>query len=293
MRASFALPVLAAATVAAAAACVLPASAALAQKDVPACIAGRLALEDGESSRAIDLLRECLETEELGPDREIAVYAGLGAAYLAEERFSEALDAYNFAFAIVDTQRAEVAEPTLWRNRGIARAELGQLDSALEDLQRAALEMPDDVMTQLTLGIVYQDMDRPADAVVAYDHVVRLRPEWMGAWINRSSALLDAGMTAAAVEDARRAVELDPDDGTTLNMLCWTLIQDGRAATALPLCEQAVAAEPESGAIVHSHATALEALGRLDEALPLYRRAWQLSPEDPEIAADYERTHNP
>lgn len=272
---------------------VLAMPAAQAQKAPSPCDTGREALEAGESVRAIALLEECLSSEDLEPDREVSVYAGLGAAFLAEERFEEALDAYNFAFAIADTQRAEVIEPTLWRNRGIARAELDQLEPALEDLERAAVEMPDDVMTQLTLGIVYQDLDRPADAVVAYDRVVHLEPDWTGAWINRSSALLDAGMTAAAVDDARRAVELEPDSGTTLNMLCWTLIKDGRAHTALPLCEQAVALEPESGAIVHSNATALEALGRMDEALPLYRRAWQLSPDDPEIAADYRRTHNP
>ena len=264
-----------------------------ADKDDTPCQAGRAALEAGESTRAIALLETCLASTDLEPDREVSVYAGLGAAFLAEQRFEEALNAYNFAFAIAETQQAEVIEPTLWRNRGIARAELGQLDGALDDLQRAAAEMPDDVMTHLTLGFVYQDLDRPADAVVAYDSVVRLEPEWTGAWINRSSALLDAGMTSDAVEDARRAVELEPDSGTTLNMLCWTLIKDGRARTALPLCEQAVALEPDSGAIVHSHASALEALGRLDEARPLYRRAWQLSPDDPEISADYERTHNP
>lgn len=230
------------------------------------CQAGRLALENGESARAIELLEDCLSSEDLTPEEEVSVYAGLGAALLAEERFEDALAAYNFAFAIAETQQAEVVEPTLWRNRGIARAELGRLEPALEDLRRAAMEMPDDVMTQLTLGIVYQDMDRPADAVVAFDHVVRLEPDWTGAWINRSSALLDAGMTGAAVEDARRAVEMEPESGTTLNMLCWTLIKDGRARTALPLCEQAVALEPDSGPIVHSHATALEALGRLDEA---------------------------
>lgn len=287
MRAFILLPAFAALTAA------IAAPAALAEKDISPCAAGRLALESGESGEAIDLLEACLDTEELTPDQEVGIYAGLGAAFLTEERYQDALEAYNFAFAIVETQRAEVAEPTLWRNRGIARAELGQLEPALEDLEQAAAAMPDDVMTHLTLGIVYQDMSRPADAVVAYDHVVRLRPEWMGAWINRSSALLEAGMTADAVDDARRAVELDPTDGTTLNMLCWTLIKDGRPATALPLCEQAVEAEPDSGAIVHSHATALEALGRLDEALPLYRRAWQLAPDDPEITADYERTHNP
>jgi len=265
----------------------------LAQKDITDCAQGRADLEAGDSAAAIENLSACLDTEDLTPEEEIMVYAGLGGAYMTEERYEEALGAYNFAFAIVETQDARLIEPTLWRNRGVARAELGQLEGALEDLTEAALRMPDDTLTHLTMGIVYQDLDRPVDAVVAYDRVVRLEPDWMGAWINRSSALLDSGMTSAAVEDARRAVELDPDNGSTLNMLCWTLIQDGRPETALPLCEQAVAAEPEIGAIVHSHAAALEALGRLDEALPLYERAWELSPDDPEIADDYERTHRP
>ena len=269
--------------------------AAYGQKDdgLSSCLSGEMALQAGETAAAADHFETCLQSEDLEPHQEVGVYAALGAALLNEERYQDALNAYNFAFAIIDTQLADVAEPTLWRNRGIARLELGQQEAALEDLQRAARELPDDVMTQLNLGILYQDMGRTADAVVAYDTVVRLEPDWMGAWINRSSALLDAGMTRAAVEDARRAVELEPENGTTLNMLCWTLIQDGRAQTALPLCEQAVALEPEVGAIVHSHASALEALGRMDEALPLYRRAWQLSPDDPEITEDYQRTHNP
>lgn len=267
--------------------------AAFAQTGGDVCIQGRVALEAGETGRAIEHLEACLGSADLSADDEIAVYAGLGAAFLAEERFEDALNAYNFAFAIVETQQGRVTAPSLYRNRGIARLETGQTEAGLRDLEQAAGAMPDDVMTQLSLGIAYQDLGRQAEAVVAFDRVVRLEPSWVGAWVNRSSALLEAGMTSRAVEDARRAVELEPESGTTLNMLCWTLIKDGRARTALPLCEQAVAAEPEVGAIVHSHAAALEALGRVDEALPLYRRAWELSPEDPEITSDYERTHNP
>jgi tetratricopeptide (TPR) repeat protein len=261
--------------------------------ETPACSAGSAALGLGDHDEAVRLLRECLDAAELEMNQEIAVYAALGAALLAQQDFQAALEAYNLAFAIVETRGGRMVEPTLYRNRGIARSELGQYDGALDDLAQAARAAPDDTLTQVSLGVVYQALDRDAEAVVAFDNVVRLEPDWIGAWINRSGALLDAGMTRSAVDDARRAVELDPADGNALNMLCWTLIQDSRAETALPLCEQAVAAEPEVGAIVHSHAAALEALGRLDEALPLYRRAWQLSPEDPEITEDYERTHNP
>ncbi|MGK0266810.1 MAG: tetratricopeptide (TPR) repeat protein [Maricaulis sp.] len=258
-----------------------------------ACVDGQIALDAGDGTTAALLLDQCLNEAELEPEDEVRTYAALAAAFLSDQRYQEALSAYNMAFAIADTQHAEIANPTLWRNRGIARLELGQLDAALADLQHAAIEMPDDVLTFLNMGFVYQQMERPADAVVSYDAIVRLEPEWMGAWLNRSSALLDAGMTSAAVADARRAVELEPASGTSLNMLCWTLIQDGRAETALPLCEEAAAIEPETGAIIHSHATALEAVGRLDEALPLYRRAHQLDPEDPQITADFERTQHP
>jgi len=261
--------------------------------DTPACNAGRAALDLGNNAEAVDLLRTCLDQADLEMGQEVGVYAALGAALLAEQDYQAALEAYNFAFAIVETNGGRMIEPTLYRNRGVARSELGQYDRALEDLQMAAMAAPDDTLTQITLGVVYQALDRDAEAVVAFDNVVRLQPDWIGAWINRAGALLDVGMTEAAVEDARHAVELAPEDGTTLNMLCWTLIQDGRAETALPLCEQAVAAEPDIGAIVHSHATALEAVGRMNDARPLYRRAWRLSPDDPEILHDYERTHNP
>lgn len=257
------------------------------------CLDGHIALDAGEAAMAANLLEQCLNETEHEPEDEVRTYAALAAAYLQGERYQDALSAYNMAFAIADTQHAQIANSTLWRNRGIARLELGQLDAALSDLQHAASEMPDDVLTFLNMGFVYQQLERPADAVVSYDAIVRLEPEWMGAWLNRSSALLDAGMTAAAVNDARRAVELEPASGTSLNMLCWTLIQDGRAETALPLCEEAAAIEPDVGAIVHSHATALEAVGRLNEALPLYRRAHRLEPDDPQITADFERTHHP
>lgn len=272
------------------AAALLPAAPALAQDPVGICEEARRALAT-QSGNAIATIETCLDGGELEPESEVALYAGLGALHLANEDYADALTALNLAFAIADTHQARIVNPSTWRNRGIARAQLDQTDGALRDLNIAARAMPSDVLTHLNLGILYQQLDQPEQAVIAYDRIVQLEPEWVGAWINRSSALLDAGMTRAAVEDARRAVELEPNNGSTLNMLCWTLIQDNRAELALPLCEQAVAAEPEIGAIVHSHAAALEAVGRIEEALPLYRRAHQLSPDDPEIAADYERTH--
>lgn len=255
------------------------------------CHAGEAALAADDPESAVEGLEACLESRELGPEREAIVHSQLGGAYLYLDRYEEALREFDLAYAIAETQGTTLNSPYVRRNRGIARYRTDRLDGALSDLEQAARELPDDMLTFLNLGSIYQTLERPAEAVAAFDTVTRLEPSWTGGWISRSGALLDLGMNDEAIDDARRAVELDPESGFALNALCWSLIEDDQAAAALPLCEQAVAAEPEIGAIVHSLASALEDVGRTEEAYPLFAQAFELTPESEEIEADYRRTH--
>lgn len=255
------------------------------------CEAGEAALDADDPETAIASLEACLESRELDPDEEAVIHSQLGGAYLYQNRFEEALREFDLAYAVAETQGAALNSPWVQRNRGIARFHTGNIDGALSDLVAASRALPDDMLTYLNLGGVYMETGRWAEAVEAFDTVTRLEPTWTSGWISRSGALLELGITDAAVDDARRAVELAPESGYTLNALCWSLIEDGRPEAALPLCEQAVAAEPEIGAIVHSLASALEDLGRTDEAYPLFAQAHELSPDSEEITNDYIRTH--
>ncbi|WP_300531654.1 tetratricopeptide repeat protein [Maricaulis sp.] len=250
------------------------------------------AMESNDDEAVVTALEACLATEALDPQQEVMVYAELASALGRLDRPEDALRAFSFAFAIADTQNAEITHPMIYRNRGIAYAAISDFDRALADLRRARREQPDDALLLTNLGYVYGQLERHAEAVEAFDQLIRVAPDWSGSWLNRSSAFLDLDMYARAVSDARRAVELEPDSGSALNMLCWTLIQDGRAETALPICEQAVATEPETGSIVHSLATALEATGDTRRAYRLFAEAHALAPDDPEITTDYERTRN-
>lgn len=255
------------------------------------CAAGEAALRADDTEGAITAFEECLESRTLEPETEAVVHSQLGAAYLYAERYEEALRAFDLAFAIAQTQGTELDSPYVRRNRGLARLRVGRTEDALDDLQQAYAELPDDMLTALFLGEAYMELERPAEAVAAFDTVTRLEPAWPSGWISRSAAFLELGMTDRAVADARRAVEADPESGFTLNALCWSLIQDGQPETALPTCRQAVEAEPESGAIIHSLASALEDTGQVEEARPLFARAYELSPDSDEIREDYERTH--
>lgn len=265
---------------------------ALAQDPSAVCTDAFEAMERNDDAAVITALEECLAREALDPQTEVMVYAEMASALNRLDRPEDALRAFSFAFAIADTQNAEITHPMIYRNRGIAFAATENFDRALADLLRARASMPDDALLLTNLGYVYSQTDRAAEAVEVFDALIRSAPDWAGSWLNRSSAFLDLGMIGAAVSDARRAVELAPDDGSALNMLCWTLIQDERAPTALPICEQAVEAEPDNGSIVHSLAAALEATGETRRAYRLYAEAHELAPDDPEITADYERTRS-
>ncbi|MBI1234256.1 MAG: tetratricopeptide repeat protein [Alphaproteobacteria bacterium] len=255
------------------------------------CAAGEAALRADETETAITSFEACLESRTLDPEQEAIVHSQLGGAYLYAERWEDALREFDLAYAIAETQGTSLNSPYVRRNRGLARLRLGRLEGALSDLQAANAELPDDMLAALFLGDAYMELDRPAEAVAAFDTVTRLEPAWPSGWISRSAAFLELGMNDRAVADARRAVEAAPESGFTLNALCWALVENGQPETALPTCRQAVEAEPESGAIVHSLASALEDSGQVEEALPLFARAHELSPDSDEIREDYERTH--
>lgn len=269
------------------------ATPALAQEDDQICVTALQQSDMGEYDAAAAGLENCLASVELTPEQEVMIYAELGSVRMAMEDYAGALQAFAFTFAIAETQGAQISHPMIYRNRGISLGQTGELERALGDLLQAYSMLGDDPLTLVNLGWTYGQLERHEDAVVIYDRLVRTEPEWSGAWLNRSAAFLDLGMISEAVSDARRAVEIDPEDGSSLNMLCWTLIQDGRAETALPLCRQAAELEPESGHVIHSLATALEATGSQRRARRLFAQAFELEPEDPEIIADYERTHRP
>lgn len=254
------------------------------------CDQGEAYLAEGNSEAAIVALETCLESASLDPGEEAAVYSRLGGALLFEQRYEDALEAFNLAFAIAETNGASFDGPYIRRNRGIARRNVGQLEGALSDLEQARRQLPDDVLTLLNLGGLYADMGRYAEAIAEFDAVTRVEPDWAGGWINLSGALLELGLNDQAIDRARRSVELEPESGFALNALCWALVMDEQYQTALPLCDQAVAAEPENGSIIHSRAAALEGLGRMDEARELYAQAFELSPESETLEADYRRT---
>jgi len=89
-----------------------------------------------------------------------------------------------------------------------------------EDSSRAAEgtlapEILEQVITPFNRGIALMEQYRPADAVVAFEDVVRIAPDWATGRLNYGIALLNAQSDEAyarAEEEFKTVIAMDPDD---------------------------------------------------------------------------------
>lgn len=94
-----------------------------------------------------------------------------------------------------------------------------------------------------------------------------------------------AGEMAAAEQDLKRIIALEPDNARALNHLGYTLAdRTDRFQEALELIERAIALEPDDPAIIDSLGWVQYKLGRLEEARANLERAYEVFP-DHEVAA--------
>lgn len=164
---------------------------------------------------------------------------------------------------------------------------LGEVDAAIEVLERLVVQHPDSVAAGQVMGDFLRRANRHEEAIVAYDRSMAMmeerdsEPDWR-ALFSRAVSHERLGNWPQAEADFRAALAIEPDQPTVLNYLGYSLVErEENLEEALEMIERAVEGEPDSGYIVDSLAWALYRMGRYDEALPHMERAVELMPTDP------------
>ena len=127
--------------------------------------------------------------------------------------------------------------------------------------------------------------DRPAESLPFYATILKGDDRNGAAWLRYGIALDEAGRWKQARKALRRAVELTPDQPTTLNYLGYAQIERGEnLADATRLLERAHALGPDDASIADSLGWAYHRRGETVRALPLLERAAAGEPANAEIA---------
>jgi tetratricopeptide (TPR) repeat protein len=159
---------------------------------------------------------------------------------------------------------------------------LEQYEASIPLLQRLVASRPLPAAAFL-LGAAYERTGERQKAIESFRQVLRVDPDFHAALNYLGYMYAEQGENLdEAVKLVRRAVALDPDNGSYVDSLGWAHFRLGEYDRARTYLERATRLAPED-ATVHEHlGDVYVALGELDKARATYRRALELDEENAE-----------
>ncbi|WP_404791072.1 tetratricopeptide repeat protein [Altericista sp. CCNU0014] len=113
--------------------------------------------------------------------------------------------------ALKDYDRAIAQNPKeadAYVNRGIVRDELGQHAAAIADYTQALTLNPDLHLAYYNRANAYVQEKQYQKAIADYDKAIELEPDYAYAYANRGSAQLKVGDSQSAISDLKQASEI-------------------------------------------------------------------------------------
>ncbi len=200
-------------------------------------------------------------------------------------------------------------------NLGVALADQGDVQAAVQHFNRALEINPGDAKSLNNLGKILTGQGNPGAALTDFYQALKLDPENVPVLNNLSVALAAQGKVSDAVQDLDRAIQLKPEDANsyfnlgniyaaradyddaTLNYqqaleinpdyaearcnLGLTLARQGKLSDAIEQYERAIRVKPQYLDALNDLGGALAAQGDMNAAAAYYQEALDLKPDDP------------
>src|SRR5689334_9241908 len=146
----------------------------------------------------------------------------LGVALLEQYKYKEAADAFK---------RALQLDPELILariNLGIALFNAPDIPAAQRELLAAATAAPSAPQPPYLLGLAAKTQNKPEEAIVAFQKVLRIDPNDVGANVNLGQLYAQQRKYAEAIAALRLAVAAEPYNATALYNLGTSLMRSGQ-----------------------------------------------------------------
>ncbi|MGP3697859.1 tetratricopeptide repeat protein [Rhodobacter sp. NSM] len=198
---------------------------------------------DGKTEASLEVLQGLARSR----SELMQVHLALGDALRREERYADAVTAYDAALARVPAPERQ--HWPIFYSRGISHERLSQWAEAEADFRRALELNPDEPQVLNYLGYSFVDRGENLDE---------------------------------ALSMIERAVAARPESGYIIDSLAWAYFRLGRYADAVEPMEKASLLEPVDPIVTDHLGDVYWAVGRKLEARFQWRRALSFDPEDKE-----------
>ena len=192
------------------------------------------------------------------PDSPVA-HGVFGDVRMQQGRYRDAAASYRKA---MERQPSTQAAIRLYQ----AQTAAGDQKAALQGLQAWVKSHPDDLTATQALAEGHLALGELQEARDQYERVLQKRPN-DAAVLNNLAYLHSRTGDSRALEYARRAHELTPDDPTVNDTLGWIIVQQGSPIEGLNFLRSAESRASDNPEIRYHVGAALERLGRRDEAV--------------------------
>jgi Flp pilus assembly protein TadD len=128
----------------------------------------------------------------------------LGAAYMNQQLFEKALQAFKDAAAI--DPKLQIAQ----LNHGVALLNLGKIDAARPLLQVAVKQNPSDPYASYNLGLLFKNSGDAKAAVDAFRHVTEIDPNDTDSWYFLGASYAENKQYPEAMDAFQQALKLNP-----------------------------------------------------------------------------------
>ncbi len=217
-----------------------------------------------------------LDIPEVAPDIPVCDVAGETGRIARGLEYWEATDYGRAAACFGDEVAGGSERPWVHYMLGLSCWKDGDLDRAAAAMTRAGELDDQSVKTFVNLSRIENDRGAYDEALEAARQALRIEPDNATALFLEGRSLRNQGLRAEALAALRRSVDLGQGNGYALNLLGLTLLEADRETEALPFLKAAADLLPDVSYIFNNLGMAEERCGNRYEAKVAYRRAVEL-----------------
>jgi tetratricopeptide (TPR) repeat protein len=173
-----------------------------------------------------------------------------------------------------------------WFKRGLCLSNLKRYEEALVSYNKVIELDPNYAPVWFNQGMVLSQLERYKEALVSWDKTIELDPNYAEAWGRRGLVLQKLERYEEALVSYEQAIELDPNHAPTWLNRGWVLDNLERYEEALVSCDKAIELGFQDSCVFLNRAIAILGLNRWDEGIAALENAFQRLTLNDEADAD-------
>jgi tetratricopeptide (TPR) repeat protein len=186
----------------------------------------------------------------------------------------------NDAGRHVKTDPSQADNARMHYDVGTAHAEAERYADAIVAYEKAIALKPDYVEAHRNMGIVYGNTDRNAEALAAFNKILTIDPDNAAAHMSIGNIYFLLRKPTEAIAAYNKVIALKPNDVEAYNTIAGIYSMLGKHADSLAIRKKLISINPANAEAYCGLAADYEYLKKIDLAIAAYEKALSLKPDE-------------